>query len=219
MNPPRILVCVAVPEEAAFLPRAAPSTRVLVTGMGPRQARQSLLQALSSSVPDLVLSCGFAGGLNPKLPASSVLFHASPRLPDAWRDALARAGAAPARFHTTHHVLTTAEEKSVLWQTTGADAVEMESGPLMELCDQRDIPGAILRVISDTARENLPLDFNRLMTPRQNLSLPRLLGAVLASPQVIPGLVRLRRRTRHAARQLARVIAQFHRTLDFARMP
>jgi nucleoside phosphorylase len=205
MKPPRFLLCFAVKEEAAFIPSGF--HQVLLTGMGPQNARESLLQFLSRDKPDLVLSCGFAGGLNINLTPSSVIFQTSSHAPGSLNDQLSKAGACPARFHTSHRVATTVEEKKQLWQTTGADAVEMESGPIMEVCREHEIPSAIVRVISDTAGESLPLDFNRLMTPQQTLSMTRLIGAVLASPGTIPGLMRLNKRTRQAARQLAQVLA------------
>ena len=199
-----VLVCFAVPAEARFF--TAPGARVLITGMGRKNAEASLLKALASVQPKLVLSCGFAGALNPELPAGAVVFEADEAAGLEGR--LTGAGARPARFHCVDRVATTAAEKRRLRDTTGADAVEMESAVLRALCRVRHLPSATVRAISDTANEDLPFDFNALMTPGQKLSYIRLAGALVVAPGRIPALRRLQRQTALAARNLARVIAQ-----------
>ena len=70
---PAILVCCAVREEAAFL-RPDKRLDVLVTGMGRDNAEKQVHQRLKSSDYDLILTCGFAGGLNPYLASGTVVF-------------------------------------------------------------------------------------------------------------------------------------------------
>jgi hypothetical protein len=90
-----------------------------------------------------------------------------------------------------------------LWQNTGADAVEMESHIIRSLCQESHIPSATVRVISDGAREDLPVDFNRLFTPAGRLHAGKLFLALLKTPRGLAGLLHLRRQTRTAARLLA----------------
>ncbi len=120
--------------------------------------------------------------------------------------ALLSAGAVPGKFYCSVRVAVTAAEKALLWRSTGADAVEMESSVIRSLCRDRGIPGATLRVVSDAANEDLPLDFNALMTSDQKLSIPRLLGKLAMSPRAIPRVMDLQRNTRAAARRLAEVL-------------
>ena len=65
-----------------------------------------------------------------------------------------------------------------------------------------------MRVISDTANEDLPLDFNRLMDADQNMRYGKLTAALLKSPGKIGALLKLQKQTQAAAEQLAQVLAK-----------
>ena len=202
------LVCFALNEEAAPFRRLGargPKAGTLITGMGRRNAERSLRAFLERRRPDRVLSCGFAGGLNPPLKAGTVVFAAenNARL----EAGLAMAGHRRVRFRCADRVAAPAEAKQALWQATGADAVEMESQVLGTVGAESGIPFAIVRVILDTAGEDLPLDFNRLMTPDLRMSYGRLACALLASPEKIGALLALQRRSKAAAEALARALA------------
>lgn len=204
----RLLVVFAVKEEAHPFEKLAgfrSDLRILITGMGPRNAERGILEALSDGAPSLVLTCGFAGGLNPELTTGAVVFSADEGFGPT--SALLDAGARPATFHCAESVAVTAVEKRALRKQTGADAVEMESGVIRAICRERGIPAATLRVISDPVDEDLPLDFNRLLDAQQNLSLSRLVLALLSAPWKIGGLLKLQRQTRTAAENLALVLA------------
>src|SRR6266481_4649641 len=97
---PLTLICFAVKEEAASFKAAIASNpnskiQILLTGMGQRNAAKSLRATLhhshhshpshpshhsttpplhQSTTPSLVLTCGFAGALNPDLSLGTVLF-------------------------------------------------------------------------------------------------------------------------------------------------
>ena len=64
----------------------------------------------------------------------------------------------------------------------------------------------VLRVISDSAGEDLPMDFNRFARPDGSLSLGRLLLGLARSPRTVPGLIRFRSRLRQASSRLARAL-------------
>jgi nucleoside phosphorylase len=200
------LITFAIEEEARPFRRLkrTPFSQVLITGMGPRNAEQAFRQSLTGPSPTRVLTCGFAGGLNPDLPLGTVLFSADENFD--LTPALMRAGARLARFHHADRVLVTAAEKHALRQMTGADAVDMESGVIRAICKERGIPSASVRVISDAADEDLPLDFNRLMDTDARLRYDRLVVELLKSPRRIRALIRMGFRTRRAARELASVL-------------
>jgi len=200
---PPVLVCFALPEEATpFQKRApkSPAIQVLVTGMGRRNTERSLAAALAASKPALVLTCGLAGGLEPALAPNTVLFETDD---SALATRLSSMGLRAARFHCANRIAVTAEEKAALRRETGADAVEMESGCIHAICRQHGVRCATVRVISDTAGEDLPLDFNALATSELKMDSVKLALAVARSPGRIPALLRLQRRVSGAAEELA----------------
>jgi nucleoside phosphorylase len=206
--PERVLVCFALPGEARPFRRRAgarPHVRVWVTGMGRDNARRALREALAVERPAVVLTCGLAGGLHPALARGAVLFSAAPDFPGSAR--LVAAGARPAVFHCADRIAATAAEKRRLREATGADAVEMESAAIAAVCRETGVPCATVRVISDAADEDLPLDFNRYLRPDFRLDWPRLLSAVALRPGRWRALRALQQQTRAAAERLAEVLA------------
>jgi adenosylhomocysteine nucleosidase len=220
-----VLVCFALEEEAAPFRRLAsaePGVSILITGIGRGNAEAAigklLAEAVSQSRPSTgepsnlaltnvaaVLTCGFAGGLNPELRVGDVLFQTAEPALEA---ALAKAEGRAARFFCAPRIATMAAEKRELRRTTGADAVEMESEAIHAVCRERGIPCATLRVISDTADEDLPLDFNALANADQSLNYRKLALAIARSPGKIPALMRLGQNTKLAAARLADVLAK-----------
>ena len=196
------LVCFAVREEARFFSAPAhPATRPLITGMGRRRASGAIRAALSCHRPRLVLTCGFAGGLNPALPLGQVVCDDTQAGP--FQNTLNGPGILKGRFVHSDRVVVSAADKAQLRQASGGDAVEMESSAIVAACHEQGLPVIVLRVISDTATEDLPMDFNRFSRSDGSLSLPRLLLGVARSPAAIPRLIAFQGRLREAARNLA----------------
>ncbi|HMO63966.1 MAG TPA: hypothetical protein PKE47_01850 [Verrucomicrobiota bacterium] len=194
-------------EAAPLRRRGLPAdVTIQLCGMGPGAARRWIEAVLAGPRPAGVLSCGFAGGLDPARHLGDVLADAG-----GWPGLgpkLEAAGARTARFATEARVAVTAADKAAVRARTGADAVEMESGVIVSAGRAAGVPAAVVRVISDAAGDDLPLDFNALMTPAGRLSLPRLALAVAARPGRIPALVRLGRSSRRAAEKLADVLGR-----------
>jgi adenosylhomocysteine nucleosidase len=209
-RPETTLVCFAVKEEAApfqLLASGADGVQVVVTGMGAHNAGRAIRAALETHRTARVVTSGFAGGLNPDLPALALLFDADDNWPGdtaAW----IQAGLRPAKFLCADKVLATVEAKRAAWRASGADAVEMESEIIRRACREQGVPSATVRIISDAADEPLPLDFGALMTPDNRVDFLKLAGALARSPGRIPALLRFRRRVIEAADKLAQALAR-----------
>ena len=205
-KPGTVLVCFALKEEAGAFQKLAAGREdvsILITGIGQKNAETSVRGFLESKIPQRVFTCGFAGGLNPELKIGDVLFSTLQRT--VW-DALERQGARSAYFYCGNRIATTAAEKTELRRKTRQDAVEMESGHIQQICRERKIPCTTVRVISDPANEDMPFDFNQLSKPDSSLDFGKLAWATLKSPGKIPALLRLRKNTQLAAKNLATVL-------------
>lgn len=202
MDSTRTLICFAVKEETKFFKGS--NCRVLLTGMGQKNAAEHLRKELASARPESVLTCGFAGGLKSTLSVGDIVFDADHHA--GLKEKLIELGATPGVFHCAEHVAVTVVEKQSLRQSTGADAVEMESSVIRAICREKKIPAATIRVISDAAGEDLPLDFNVLMTSDYRLSMAKLLGRLMREPLKIPQLLEFQKRTVFAARRLGELL-------------
>ncbi len=104
-------------------------------------------------------------------------------------------------------VATTAAEKAELRQT-GADAVEMEAAAVAAKAQEWNLPFYAIRVVTDTAAESFPLDFNRMRDAEGRFDRARIITAALRRPGVIfPELLKLNKRCKSAARALGEFIA------------
>ncbi len=205
----RVLICFAVKEEAApFRALAAnrPDIRILVTGMGAQNTKRAFTEALAEGKPCLVLTCGYAGGLNPALAPESLVLSADADFPLTQK--LLQTGARPGTYHCATTVAITAQEKAVLYAQTKCDAVEMESGIIRQMCAEQGIASATFRVISDAANEDLPLNFNKLMTPEMTMDFGKLAWALMKSPGKIPELMRFGNRVKSSAKKLGEALAK-----------
>lgn len=208
-GPAELLVCFAVREEARFFLPGSSKFRpcqVWITGMGRRNALEGIRQACEVVRPRRVLTCGFAGGLNPALRVGTVIFDQD--FDAGFEESLTRLGAVKATFHCARRVAVTAEEKHALWTSTNADAVEMESSVIRSVCRELKIPSATVRIISDSADQDMPLDFNSLMTSDDQISYFRLAASLLAAPNRIPRLIEFQRQTILAARGLGAMLEE-----------
>jgi adenosylhomocysteine nucleosidase len=209
-KPVDLLVCFAVKEEARFFPNWLHlHCQAWMTGMGRRNAVEGIRKAIELVQPKRVITSGFAGGLNPALKFGAIVYEQDF---DAGYDSrLEELGAVRASFHCSRRVAITAAEKSALWKSTGADVVEMESSAIRNICREQKIPSATIRVISDDASQDLPLDFNALMTPEDRINYAKLLWAVVSRPQKIAKLIQFQQQTVAASRRLGEVLGELLR--------
>lgn len=151
---------------------------------------------------DGLISTGFCGGLSPALApcdifvATEVIDVGAASLPVSHRPF--KTG----RLISTDRVVSTAEEKSELAKS-GADAVDMEAGAVGQRAKRHPIPFFAVRVVTDTASENFPLDFNQMRDANGRFSRWKIvLASLRRSSTVIPALIKLNRRTKRAAAAL-----------------
>ncbi|MGD1083210.1 MAG: hypothetical protein ABSA47_00505 [Verrucomicrobiota bacterium] len=209
-GPVDLLVCFAVKEEARFFPPSLHRDCLAwMTGMGRRNAVEGIRRAIALARPKRVITSGFAGGLNPGLKFGAIVYEQD--FDAGFGARLEEMGALPATFHCHRRVAITAAEKCALWKSTGADVVEMESSVIRNICREQKIPSATIRVISDDARQDLPLDFNALMTPEDRINHAKLFWAVVSRPWKIAKLIEFQQQTVAASRLLGAALGELLR--------
>jgi adenosylhomocysteine nucleosidase len=104
-------------------------------------------------------------------------------------------------------VIGSAAEKRELGRV--ADAVEMESGDVLYDASAFAAKVIAIRGISDIVDEDLPMDFNRVMTPSGQVSISKVLGEVVRHPTSVPALIRFGKHGRMAAKELCAFLDRY----------
>ena len=195
------------------------SVEVLLTGMGRKTCQETLAQYDFSRMgrPDVVISSGLAGALRPGfVPGDTVapkrvhtLNNDADGLPDAGLfEQLVQQGARPIEtMITSKELVKTAEEKARVGFF--GEAVDMESAYVMMMSSQAGIPSVTVRTISDGAEEDLPIDFDRCLTPRGAVRPLQLLNSLVERRTGLPRLIRFGRQSHQAAYSLCRFLDEF----------
>jgi adenosylhomocysteine nucleosidase len=178
-----------------------PEWILAANGPGPRLVVKALDEALRErKTVDGIVSTGFCGALDPSLGIGDIVVSGD--------------GVAASRSFVRGEILSadrvavTAEEKRALHERTGAVAIEMESAALAAKARELGVPFRCIKVVSDTAAEDMPLDFNLYRDSAGRFSRSRIALAALGRPfSAIPALLRLDRNCRHAAEKLGEFFA------------
>lgn len=112
---------------------------------------------------------------------------------------------------TGNRILVTRAEKKSLWEQTGAIAVDMETAGAIRVAARHNVPWLAVRAISDSANEDMPLDFNTLANANGDPDIGRVILVTLTHPWKIPALIRLGSRSSLAAQNLALFLEAFIR--------
>jgi len=170
---------------------------VVLTGIG-QQAATVAAAATFRDKPDLCIASGLAGGLSEALRVADIVVP--PRVsgpdgasivcdPSALELALVCGARRIEALYSAPAIVVTAAQKRRLRGI--ADAVDMESRTILAESQQRGVPGLALRAISDTANVDLPIDFNRAVSPWGHISRGRLFAELVRCPMALPSLVHL----------------------------
>ncbi len=176
-------------------------------GPGPKLAAQAANVIRQHEELEELVSTGFCGALNPALKACDIFVATEV----AHALSVPRSHSCERRYQegillSLDRVISTAAEKSHLHQT-GADAVEMEAAGVAERAAHWNVPFSVIRVVTDTAHESFPLDFNQLRDREGRFDRVKILGAAFRKPAAFPALLRLNQRCKAASKALGDYIA------------
>jgi hopanoid-associated phosphorylase len=101
-------------------------------------------------------------------------------------------------------IIADADSKRRLYDLSGALAVDMESHVAARFAAKRQVPFAVLRVISDDAGHDLPPAVMKAMKPDGGIAVWRVMGSILRRPWQVPALIRTARGSNKAFAELLR---------------
>ena len=186
---------------------------LVANGNGPKLAAKAAEVAiravmgaeLSSSRLEAVICTGYCGGLDPALQIEDVViatevvdFATGERFPCGSIESEAKRGIVLSQDRVANN----AAEKQRLFAETAACAVEMEASGVAARAKRAGLTFYCIKVISDTATESFAFDLNRMRTKDGKVAHGKIVMHALARPVLVPGLLRLKRRTERAAERL-----------------
>lgn len=172
-------------------------------GPGPQLAARAVEAATAAERPQALLSTGFCGALDPELQTGDVFVTRCLQAPEQSKSY----PALPVQNDRRHRqgtlvsldrVAVTSQEKANL-RAAGADAVEMEAAAVARHADNLQTPFFCVRVVSDSAADTLPIDFNHYRDAQGRFSRPRIAIAAIFRPAALAGLLRLDSHCRRAS--------------------
>lgn len=190
---------------------------------GDRERIEELAKTFAEHGSDTLLSIGLAGALSSDLKTSSfvvptkIVFEGGPEFPtDPALAALIAQGLGQQAAHGGDLLCVASEvasrdEKQRLAATTGAVAVDMESGHLARAADEIGVACAALRIILDEAADSLPHSTLGLMRPDGTTDPVKLFKNLARRPADLLPLVGLMADLISALNGLSRVARQVFR--------
>ncbi len=199
-------------------------------GVGAKRAAAGAHLLVRQFSPRALVSFGFAGGLQPKLPAGTLivgqhlvstasnrsLAEADGELVEQFLAAAKSAGLPVQRgaVVSTDHIVADASHKAALACKSGAAAVDMETKGMVEVASQAGLAWVALRAIVDAAEEALPAAYLRVLRTDGRVALGRLMRELPRSPCLTWHLFAMARRTALARRHLSRALGQWIETMQ-----
>jgi adenosylhomocysteine nucleosidase len=162
-----------------------------VAGAGGEAARRGTRLLIDGHQPRVIVSAGFAGGLDPALARGAIAYpvRAVPRdggPPMLFTETGQGGSAAPGSsacpgdltIVSVDQVVTTAAAKRELAAASGASLVDMETYAVATVARAAGLACISIRVVSDDASQDLPKEIGALVQPQSGM---RRLGAALGA--------------------------------------
>jgi adenosylhomocysteine nucleosidase len=183
---------------------------VVYTGVGRAAATRQIAGFLKSEQPEWLISAGFAGGLNDRAAPGDLVIGANlseTGLRDRAQAALP--GVPLLKIVTAETIIDRPEDRASFAQSSGADAIEMETAVIAEACAACGIPILSLRVVTDTPSSPFPAPPDVLFdVASQRTNIAQLAAYLATHPLRIPRLIGFAQRIARARRTLADALVE-----------
>jgi nucleoside phosphorylase len=203
---------------------------VLITGVGAEAAAQAMdlmmRMADKNQYFEVCVSSGLAGALCDTLRVGDViapkeliveLKHAgqvAERLEvdgELRQMALGRGAKNANCLFTTDEILVKASQKKSC--SSRAQSVDMESFEIVKAASAWGARSVVIRAISDSATEDLPINFNLTLSEHKEVSLLKVLGQLAKNPMALPALIRFGGQSKRAGALLAAFLENYLKDL------
>ena len=194
------------------------------TGIGRDAATKATRAVIDAHRPNLVVSTGFAGGLDQRLRRGHIVIASQVALETGESLSFELAHEASpfpedthvqfGRLLTVDRLVSDPAAKRELRESSQAVAVDMETFAVVQACREADQPVLALRIISDAVEDRLPREVGRLLSQKTLAGkLGALTGAVMQRPSSIKDLYQLKEDALVASDRLAGYLEQIARQL------
>jgi len=162
-----------------------------VAGLGAPFVGKAVADAKAAGVRGIV-SFGVCGGLDPALPAGSVILPQTILAPQelpvdlVWRDRLQEVlseqyDITTRPLLTVKETVTSVEQKAELFTQTGACAVDMESAVLARQAAKNGLSFIAVRVVHDPASQAIPAAFADIINPNGQINVWKMIKGLAFS--------------------------------------
>ena len=190
---------------------------VILSGVGRDAAARATDALIAGHHPRLVISAGFAGGLNESLKRGDFL------LPDRLLDLRGQSldlDSSPALqtianrsdvhvgpLLTADRIISSSQEKCSLGEKYSALAVDLETIAVATICRREQTPFVAVRIISDAIDDELPPDLDHLLKQQSMMGrLGAAAGAIFRRPSSLKEMWKLKERAIAQADRLAKFL-------------
>ena len=199
---------------------------VLITGIGAQAAAQAMdlmmRMADKDQYFDVCVSSGLAGALCDTLSVGDIiapkeliveLKHVDLRTErlevdaDLRQLALGRGAKNANCLFTTDEILVKASQKKSC--ASRGQSVDMESFEIVKSASAWGARSVVIRAISDSATEDMPINFNLTLSEQKEVSLSKVLIELAKNPLALPALVRFGKQSKRAGALLAEFLEDY----------
>jgi nucleoside phosphorylase len=207
------------------------SIYLIRTGMGKKLALSAMKKVLSRTVPALVISIGYAGGLDSRLKAGDLIvadqvldlnektsvsksFPVNQQQLDLFQKLTFQKKIMVYRgvLITVNQVITASSDKQELGESHKALAVDMETSSLIAHAIEKNIPFFSLRAISDTMEQSL-INISPYVDNQGKVSKIKAGWYAAKHPNIIKKFIYLRSQSQKATVNLTEGLSTFLRVL------
>jgi len=193
-------------ESAGF--RAVQCRRLRVSiwtlGITGQRSAAALKRMIESNRPEIIVSAGFSGALQPGLAVGTIVIGENFSDPQIVRALRIFPDYRIGRIMTVPEILESSDAKTSAGAMSGALAGDLESEHLYQICRDAAIPMLSVRTISDTAEQDLPLPGSVLINTETGRSDPTaIFQHLFRNPSKAAQFAKLVRDARSAQQSLA----------------